>query len=213
MGFDRYPAVDDNTEFPPEVAKANMPIVLSTSQRDALAAARKWDGRMIYNNTAKRYERWDSTAGLWRTIADQQDMSTLLVTSGTPTTEAAASARGTSNFAARADHVHAMYKAEHTPVWDTNVNAGATTKFFIRGNMGHLIFDFTVKINWATAWSFWSAIPVEFRPTATQVFIGANGSSGAPAVFALAFDGTMRMYSGLPTAGQSVQGSTAWALV
>ena len=107
MGFDRYPAVDDNTEFPPEVAKANMPIVLSTSQRDALAAARKWDGRQIYNSTTKRYERWDSASSLWRTIADQQDMSTLL-TSSAPVGMAAAAAVGTSNFAARSDHVHPL---------------------------------------------------------------------------------------------------------
>lgn len=125
--YDRYPAVDENLELPPTVMQPNQAIALTTAARDALVAARKWDGRQIYNTTLKRYERWDATAGLWRTLADQQDLSTLLITSGTPADLAATANRGVSNFAARGDHVHAVPAGvDYTPSFNFTLGTGGT---------------------------------------------------------------------------------------
>lgn len=211
MPYDRYPAVDQNLELPPSVLQANQAIALTTSQRDALSAARKWDGRMIYNSTSKRYERWDSAGSIWRTIADQQDMSTLLDSTGTPTTEAAASARGTSNFAARADHTHAMVKTEVVPTFDVNTNASNVTKLQMRGNMVFFVYDFSVKITWNSSWPL-MIFPAGWRPTHNLIFVGVNASTGAAANMQVSTLGELRIYSAFPTAGQFLSGSASWGV-
>jgi len=41
---------------------------VTTAQRDALPAALKWHGRVIFNTTTKRHEWWDANATKWRPL-------------------------------------------------------------------------------------------------------------------------------------------------
>lgn len=40
----------------------------TTAQRDALAAAQKWDGRIIWNSTVVEHQGWNATSSAWQSI-------------------------------------------------------------------------------------------------------------------------------------------------
>lgn len=106
MPYDLLPGVDESFRFPPEVQKANGVVALTTAQRDAIPAALLYTGRMIYNLTVNRYERYNGAS--WGSQLED-----LLITSGTPSPIATSGSRGISTSAARADHAHAA------PSWTT----------------------------------------------------------------------------------------------
>ena len=86
------------------LADASTVETFTTTQRNALTAGQKWEGRVIYNSTTDRLQQWDGAA--WFTVPIDTDISALLATAGTPSAPGTAD-RGSSTFAARADHVHA----------------------------------------------------------------------------------------------------------
>jgi hypothetical protein len=69
MAYDKYPAVDGSTLlFPPSVRAANSGTPMTTTQRNALAGAELWNGRLIYNTTLSRYQKYNGST--WITIAE-----------------------------------------------------------------------------------------------------------------------------------------------
>lgn len=142
MAYDLFPAVDGTTyQFPPEIRQAlatspelrNTVVPMTTTQRNNLTGAALWDGRVIYNSTTRRLNRYDATATpspAWTVVAEISDIPTvppipvltdLLTTSGTPLVENGAGSLGSSNKAARADHVHPQSSVGLLPigaVWD-----------------------------------------------------------------------------------------------
>lgn len=81
MPYDLYPAVDENYNFPPEVRAAlaksvelrNQIVSMTTTQRNNLTAAEKWDGRFILNTDLDRIQRYDAGNNAWFTSAEQVD--------------------------------------------------------------------------------------------------------------------------------------------
>lgn len=81
MSYDIYPAVDDSYNFPPEVRGAlaksqelrNTVVPMTTAQRNNLAGADLWDGRLILNTTTSRINRYSAATGSWYTSAEQSD--------------------------------------------------------------------------------------------------------------------------------------------
>lgn len=79
---------------------------LTTTQRNALAGAELWDGRVILNTTTDRINRYDLGTTTWIEIADTSQIAALLASAGTATNVGPTASRGVSGSAARADHVH-----------------------------------------------------------------------------------------------------------
>lgn len=79
---------------------------LTTTQRNALAGADLWDGRLVMNTTTDRLNRYDASTSTWIVIPDTGDIAALLATTGLPAALADTASRGVSSSAARADHVH-----------------------------------------------------------------------------------------------------------
>lgn len=81
MAYDLYPAVDENYNFPPEVRAAlaksvdlrQTIIPMTTTERNNLAAADKWDGRFILNTDLDRIQRYDAGSSTWSTSAEAID--------------------------------------------------------------------------------------------------------------------------------------------
>lgn len=73
MPYDRYPAVDEDYLFPPEVREANglapefrnQVAPLTQTQRNNLTGDELWNGRLILNTTTNRIDRYDTSAGEW----------------------------------------------------------------------------------------------------------------------------------------------------
>lgn len=73
MPYDRYPAVDEDYLFPPEVREANglapefrnQVAPLTQTQRNNLSGDELWNGRLILNTTTNRIDRYDSGAAEW----------------------------------------------------------------------------------------------------------------------------------------------------
>lgn len=211
MPFDRYPAVDQNLEFAPEVIRANMPLSLTTAQRDTISSARKWDGRQIYNSTTRRYERWDSNAGAWRAIAEQQDLFAMLGGTDMPLPDAQNASRGVSSFVSKVDHVHPRAASDGTSsiYWDANTNVNAGTRVFIRGSMVWVVFEFSVKIDWNGNWLL-IILPTGYRPPLTIWFGGFNASTGKPGRASINTAGELRFYDASPLANQTIYGHTVY---
>lgn len=82
MAYDRYPAVDENFDFPPEVRQAlaesaelrNTVLPLTQTQRNNLTGADLWDGRLVLNTTTDRLNRYDGGTSIWKVIADVTDI-------------------------------------------------------------------------------------------------------------------------------------------
>lgn len=81
-------AVDDN----PGIAS------LSTVQRDALAGANRWTGRIIWNTTSLAHERWTGSA--WVPLADA------IAYGATAAALGAVASGGAASTVSRSDHVH-----------------------------------------------------------------------------------------------------------
>ncbi len=70
MAYDRYPAVDEDFLFPPEVLDAlatstqlrNQVVPMTETQRNNLAGAELWNGRLVLNTTTNRIDRYNGTA-------------------------------------------------------------------------------------------------------------------------------------------------------
>lgn len=78
---------------------------LTQAQIDALSAAQKWAGRIVWNQTANRHER--SNGSTFEPLTE--------LASTTPASTAAAGSAGTATTASRSDHAHALHahKATH----------------------------------------------------------------------------------------------------
>ena len=81
MVYDRYPAVDDNYDFPPEVRLAlsksaelrNTVPQMTEVERNNLTGTDLWDGRLILNTTTDRINRYDATNTQWLVVAEMTD--------------------------------------------------------------------------------------------------------------------------------------------
>jgi len=79
--YDLYPAVDENYRFAPEVRAAlatspelrNTVVPMTTTERNNLLGERLWNGRLIYNTTTRRIDKYDLVRGGWVALADQGD--------------------------------------------------------------------------------------------------------------------------------------------
>lgn len=88
MAYDLYPAVDESFAFPPEVRTAlaaslelrNTVVPMTTAQRNNLAGAALWDGRLILNTTTDRLNRYDAGTAAWVQIADTSEVTALSTT-------------------------------------------------------------------------------------------------------------------------------------
>lgn len=73
MAYDRYPAVDEDFLFPPEVRGANglapefrnQVVPLTQTQRNNLSGDDLWNGRLILNTTTNRIDRYDLAGAEW----------------------------------------------------------------------------------------------------------------------------------------------------
>lgn len=194
------------------------PVTLFTAARQAAIEAQAIVGGSVVNNrlilTRNNGQTIDAgyvkgDPGTMTQTELNNSINALLETAGTPSAEAATGARGTAAKAARSDHVHAMVKSEADVAWDINVNASALTKVYLRGNQCTLLFDFSVKINWASSWPL-ITLPAGYRPPNQVVFRALNASAAVPAHMVLTTDGAMRIYTGVPTAGQYISGSVSF---
>jgi microcystin-dependent protein len=69
MSYDLYPAVDEDYQFAPEVRAAlaastelrNQVVPMTETQRNNLAGAELWNGRLILNTTSNRIDRYDGS--------------------------------------------------------------------------------------------------------------------------------------------------------
>lgn len=76
MPYDLYPAVDENYDFPPEVRAAlakttelrNTVVPMTQTARNNLTGPELWNGRLIYNTTTERINRYDAVDGAWFSI-------------------------------------------------------------------------------------------------------------------------------------------------
>lgn len=83
MAYDLYPAVDPAYNFPPEIRRAlaismelrNTVVPMTTTVRNNLLAAEKWDGRVIANTTIDRLERYDAGTAQWNQLVEFSDVS------------------------------------------------------------------------------------------------------------------------------------------
>jgi microcystin-dependent protein len=79
MPYDRYPAVDEDYLFPPEVREANglapefrnQVVPLTQTQRNNLSGDELWNGRLILNTTTNRIDRYDTSAGEWISMTSE----------------------------------------------------------------------------------------------------------------------------------------------
>lgn len=67
-----YPTSSDNNDTPADMLALATRLdailgveALTTVARDALAAAQKWDGRVIFNSTLRVHQSWDNTNSVW----------------------------------------------------------------------------------------------------------------------------------------------------
>ena len=83
MGYDLYPAIDENYNLPPEVRTAlsnslelrNDVEPMTTATRNNLLAGQLWDGRVIANTTTDHLERYDAGTSSWEQITQLTDLS------------------------------------------------------------------------------------------------------------------------------------------
>lgn len=88
MPYDLYPAVDENFDFPPEVRARlavsielrNTVIPMTESYRNNLTSGDLWDGRLIYNTTTKRVNRYNLATTSWTVLMEQSDVDAAVVT-------------------------------------------------------------------------------------------------------------------------------------
>lgn len=79
MGYDLYPAVDENYNFPPEVREAlaasvelrDTVVPMTQTVRNNLAGPQLWDNRLIFNTTIDRIDRYDEALGQWVTVTSE----------------------------------------------------------------------------------------------------------------------------------------------
>lgn len=79
MPYDRYPAVDEDYLFPPEVREANglapefrnQVVPLTQTQRNNLTGDELWNGRLVLNTTTNRIDRYDTSAGEWISMTSE----------------------------------------------------------------------------------------------------------------------------------------------
>jgi microcystin-dependent protein len=88
MAYELYPAVDPNFDFPPEVRARlaisielrNTVIPMSESTRNNLTVGELWDGRLVFNTTTKRINRYTLGTTSWSVLMEQADVDTAIVT-------------------------------------------------------------------------------------------------------------------------------------
>lgn len=81
MAYDRYPAVDETCNFPPEVVTAlskqeelrGTILSMTTIERDALSGSDLWMGRVVFNTTTSRLNRYNSITTTWYAVTDEND--------------------------------------------------------------------------------------------------------------------------------------------
>ncbi len=113
------------------LADARTVETFTTTQRNALTAGQKWEGRVIYNSTTDRLQQWDGAA--WQDVPIGTDIPAL-ATTGTPLADAVAAARGTASSAARSDHVHPSAPwVDYTPVWTSTAGVPAIGNGLLQG--------------------------------------------------------------------------------
>lgn len=136
MVYNRYPAVDENLKFPPEIITAlsledklkSTVMPMTTTQRNSLTGAALWDGRTILNTTLDRIQHYDVGTASWLSAADVSDVPAL-ATTGTPAGLSGTAARGTATTSARSDHVHPTAVAQvYTPTL-TNMTLGNGSRY------------------------------------------------------------------------------------
>lgn len=216
MGYTLFPAVDDATYlFPSEIRQAlagspelrNTVVPMTTTQRNNLSGAALWDGRVIYNSTTRRLNRYDANATptpVWTIVAELSDIPTvppipvltdLLATTGLPAVESGSGSLGTSNKAARADHVHPQSLVGVAPfgaVWDASIIAGLGVsqasglkylngQFILMNPQGTNCLRSTDAVTWAIS-GYPNIANKASVAYGNGVFVGVNTLSGvAPA--------------------------------
>lgn len=70
-----YPLANDPNNVPADIQTLVTRLdnilgveTFTTTQRDALAAAQRWDGRVIWNSTLRTHQGWDNNVGQWVSI-------------------------------------------------------------------------------------------------------------------------------------------------
>jgi microcystin-dependent protein len=79
MAYDRYPAVDEDFLFPPEVREANalapefrnQVVPMTQTQRNNLTGDELWNGRLVLNTTTNRIDRYDLSSTDWITMTTE----------------------------------------------------------------------------------------------------------------------------------------------
>lgn len=82
MSYDLYPAVDNNFDFPPEIRARlavsvelrNTVVPMSESDRNNLAPGSLWNGRLIFNTTSQRVNRYSTLTSSWTVLMEQADV-------------------------------------------------------------------------------------------------------------------------------------------
>jgi len=73
MSYDLYPAVDEDLNFAPEIRAAlaktfelrNTVVPMTNTQRNNLSGTELWEGRLIFNTTTARIDRYDAVYETW----------------------------------------------------------------------------------------------------------------------------------------------------
>lgn len=165
---------------------------LTTTAKNALSGAARWDGRVVLDTTLDRLFRWDAGTSTWIQLPDSGDIAGLLATTGTPAALGTAS-RGVSSSAARADHVHPEVGlwAAYTPAWTaltTNPvlgNGTLTGKFAQIGKTVVFRIDLTIGSTTSFGSGQWRfSLPVT-SAAGTGMNVGGfySDASGGPAVW------------------------------
>lgn len=91
MSYDLYPAVDNNYDFPPEIRARlavsvelrNTVVPMTEAARNNLLPGELWNGRMIFNTTTQRVNRYTSGSSTWSVLMEQADVDAAIL-SATP---------------------------------------------------------------------------------------------------------------------------------
>lgn len=91
MAYDKFPAVDGVTyAFPPEVMEAleksaklkNVAIPMTQIDRNNLAGAELWDGRLVINTDTDRVNRYDLGSTSWKSLAEDSEIAASRILTG-----------------------------------------------------------------------------------------------------------------------------------
>lgn len=194
------------------LADARTVETFTTTQRNALTAAGLWDGRLIYNSTLDKIQRYDVETTSWVTIADSSEVEALLATTGTPAALGTA-ALGASTKAARADHVHpkdtqTIINTTNGITLATNIsNSGDGVEAVRRNNV--VTLRIYVASSTTTNTTFFT-MPVGWRPPiAVRFNVDQNTNLGGSRSCLLSTTGVVTIEGGL-AAGSIVFGSVTY---